>query len=124
RVQTSGLPEDRGMAILSTLPLSDLQVIELPFERQRRIALSVTLSGRTSARAAWRLRAANVQLDTSLAWTRGGPIAARRRQAEALIEALAAEDRDDAVQAGRDATLPIVLGGDFNTWLGDKEPAV
>src|SRR5262245_54165314 len=30
--------EDRGNAILSSLPLSDLRAIELPFERQRRVA--------------------------------------------------------------------------------------
>ena len=32
--------EDRGNAILSTLPLSDLTAIELPLERQRRVALA------------------------------------------------------------------------------------
>jgi len=102
--------EDRGTAILSTLPLAELQVIELPFERQRRVALAASVAGRTSAAAAWQLRLANVQIDTALALTRGGPIAARRRQAEALIEAL--------------GSAPMVLGGDFNTWLGNKEPAV
>jgi endonuclease/exonuclease/phosphatase family metal-dependent hydrolase len=117
-------PEDRGLAILSTLPLGDLQVIELPFERQRRIAQSATLAGRTSAGLEWRLRAANVQIDTSLAVTRGGPIAARRRQAEALIEALAAETRTELLPAAPGTATPIVLGGDFNTWFGGKEPAV
>lgn len=33
------LAEDRGNAILSTLPLSDYAAIELPFEGQRRVAL-------------------------------------------------------------------------------------
>jgi endonuclease/exonuclease/phosphatase family metal-dependent hydrolase len=110
-------PEDRGTAILSTLPLAHLQVIELPFERQRRVAVATSVAGQTSAGVAWQLRLVNVQIDTSLAFTRGGPIAARRRQAEALVEALS---------RGSDAptTLPMVLGGDFNTWLGDKEPAV
>jgi endonuclease/exonuclease/phosphatase family metal-dependent hydrolase len=106
-------PEDRGTAILSTLPLADLQVIELPFERQRRVALAASVAGRTSDAAAWRLRLANVQIDTTLALTRGGPIAARRRQAEALLDALS-----------RAEATPMVLGGDFNTWLGNKEPAV
>ena len=43
-------PEDRGTAILSTLPLANLQVIELPFERQRRVALAATVGGETSSR--------------------------------------------------------------------------
>jgi endonuclease/exonuclease/phosphatase family metal-dependent hydrolase len=105
--------EDRGTAILSTLPLADLQVIELPFERQRRVALAATVAGHTTSGVTWRLRLAGVHVDTSLALTRGGPFQARRRQAEALVEALS---------AGRD--LPTVVGGDFNTWLGPREPAL
>jgi len=114
---TPAAPEDRGTAILSTLPLADLQVIELPFERQRRVALAASVAGRTSASAAWQLRLASVQIDTTLALTRGGPMAARRRQAEALLDALSRADliRPDS---------RMVLGGDFNTWLGSKEPAV
>jgi endonuclease/exonuclease/phosphatase family metal-dependent hydrolase len=113
RAGAPAAPEDRGTAILSTLPLADLQVIELPFERQRRVALAASVAGRTSASAAWQLRVANVQIDTTLALTRGGPMAARRRQAEALVDALT------------ERSAPrMVLGGDFNTWLGSKEPAV
>ncbi len=33
-------PEDRGNAILSTLPLSRLRAFELPFERERRVAVA------------------------------------------------------------------------------------
>jgi len=118
--------EDRGTAILSTLPLADLQVIELPFERQRRVALAASVAGRTSDAAAWQLRLANVQIDTTLALTRGGPVAARRRQAEALLEALS---RPDLMRSGlrTEESAPrtsMILGGDFNTWLGNKEPAV
>jgi endonuclease/exonuclease/phosphatase family metal-dependent hydrolase len=126
-------PEDRGTAILSTLPLTDLQVIELPFERQRRVAVAATVAGQTSAGVAWQLRLANVHIDTSLALTRGGPIAARRRQAEALVEALGSRpdlipgSAPGLIRSGlpiRSGLLPMVLGGDFNTWLGNKEPAV
>ena len=35
--------EDRGNAILSTLPLDDYEGIELPLERQRRVALAATV---------------------------------------------------------------------------------
>jgi endonuclease/exonuclease/phosphatase family metal-dependent hydrolase len=105
-------PEDRGNAILATLPLADAAVIELPIERQRRVVAVATIAGLTSAGEPWRLKLADVHLDTALALTRGGPFAARRRQADALISALA---------PGRDATI---LAGDFNTWLGNREPAI
>ena len=44
--------EDRGNAILSTLPLEDLSALELPFERQRRVAVAATASGRGRRMAA------------------------------------------------------------------------
>ena len=40
----ASLTEDRGNAILSTLPLSDLTAIELPLESQRRVALQATVT--------------------------------------------------------------------------------
>ncbi len=40
--------EDRGNAILSNLPLTDLAAYELPFERQRRVALAATIAGTTT----------------------------------------------------------------------------
>jgi endonuclease/exonuclease/phosphatase family metal-dependent hydrolase len=110
--------EDRGNAILSTLPLGDAAVIELPVERQRRAAVEATIQGRTHGGREWLLRAVDVHLDTALALSRGGPFAARRRQAEALLAALAAT----APGAQRDASVTIVAG-DFNTW-GGREPAL
>lgn len=104
--------EDRGNAILSTLSLEAPVAIELPLERQRRVALAAAIHGRTAAGSPWRLRLVNVHLDTALALTHGGPFAARRRQAEALVAALA----DDAE--------PTVVAGDFNTWRGSAEPAL
>jgi endonuclease/exonuclease/phosphatase family metal-dependent hydrolase len=105
-------PEDRGNAILSTLPLDSPAVIDLPFEHQRRAAALAVVEGRTRAGLGWRLGVVDVHFDTALALTRGGPLAARRRQAAALVEALAAAPDD------------TVLGGDFNTWLGSREPAL
>jgi endonuclease/exonuclease/phosphatase family metal-dependent hydrolase len=110
-IDPSPRAEDRGNAILSSLPMTDPTAIELPFERQRRVVVAATIAGRTTGGADWRLRLADAHLDTTIAITRGGPFAARRRQAAAIVEALAAS-------AG--ATL---LGGDFNTWLGDREAA-
>ena len=104
--------EDRGNAIVSTLPLDSPAVIELPFEHQRRAAALAVVEGRTRAGSSWRLAVVDVHLDTALALTRGGPLAARRRQAAALIDALATAPDD------------MVLGGDLNTWLGSREPAL
>lgn len=108
-------PEDRGNAILSTLPLSDAAAIELPIERQRRVVAVAAIGGRTAAGTPWRLRLVNVHLDTALAFLHGGPLAARRRQADALVAALT----QSWFFAG-----PTVLAGDFNAWLGEREPAI
>ena len=107
-------PEDRGNAIAATISLSDPAVIELPFGHQRRAVPVATLAARTSDGRAWRLRVADVHLDTALAITRGGPLASRRRQADALVSALNALPFDG----------PTIVAGDFNTWLGDREPAI
>ena len=106
------VPEDRGNAIVSTLPLDSPAVIELPFEHQRRAAALAVVEGRTLGGSSWRLGVVDVHFDTAMALTRGGPLSARRRQAAALIDALAAAPDD------------MVLGGDLNTWLGSREPAL
>ncbi len=97
--------EDRGNAILSSLPLADAVAVELPFESQRRVPVAATVAGRTQAGFAWRLRVVSAHLDTRGAWTR--PVAmlggARLEQARALAAALSQEN-------------PIVLGADLNTW--------
>jgi endonuclease/exonuclease/phosphatase family metal-dependent hydrolase len=108
----AGDPEDRGNAILSTLPLSDAGVVELPFEGQRRVAAAATIAGRTSSGAGWQLRLVTVHLDTALAFTRGGPFRARARQAEGLISAVG------------ERPAAAIIAGDFNSWLGASEPAV
>lgn len=105
-------PEDRGNAIASTLPLLDPQVVELPLERQRRVAVIATLEGWTADGPSWRVRVVTAHFDTALALGHGGPFEARRRQADALVDALGPSD------------VPTILGGDFNTWRGDREPAI
>ena len=84
--------EDRGNAILSTLPLTDVVAIELPFARQRRVAVSATV--RHGSRA---IRFVSVHFDT-----RGG----HRESAIALRTSL------DELQW----TESVVIGGDFNAW--------
>ena len=99
--------EDRGNAILSTVPLEDLVAIELPFERQRRVAVAATVQGRGADGSNWKLRVASVHLDNMAGLSRGyiGGEYARIRQARGLRDAL------------QDAN-PLVLAGDFNTWFG------
>jgi endonuclease/exonuclease/phosphatase family metal-dependent hydrolase len=106
-------PEDRGNAILTTETLGDVTVIELPMERQRRVAIAAAIMSGASWSDARPLVAVTAHFDTGLALTRGGPMAARRRQADALVNALALVPAPD-----------VIIGGDFNSWLGDAEPAV
>jgi endonuclease/exonuclease/phosphatase family metal-dependent hydrolase len=97
--------EDRGNAILSTLPLHDYTAIELPLERQRRVVVAATLTTRTADGAPLALRVASVHLTNMVAhhgWLLSEP--GRTRQARALARGL-----DDG---------PIVIGGDLNTWFG------
>ena len=97
--------EDRGSAILSTLPLSHIVGIELPWVAQRRVAVMATATA-TSGGMPWRVRIVNVHLDNRLR---------RSRQAAALADFLARLDS---------AGAPLVVGGDFNAWFGSIDPAV
>jgi endonuclease/exonuclease/phosphatase family metal-dependent hydrolase len=108
--------EDRGNAIVSTLPLDRAAAIELPLEHQRRVAVASTVTGTTTAGAPWRVRMVDVHLDTAVALLHGGPFAARRRQADALVAALASIDGSPG-----DAPLTTVVAGDFNTWGGHEQ---
>lgn len=88
--------EDRGNAILSTLPLDNATAIELPVAQQRRVAVAASV--RIGARDLW---LASIHLDTS-------PFA-HRRQARALAGGLKAID----------AARALIVGGDFNGALPD-----
>jgi len=101
--------EDRGNAVLATLPIAALQNIELPFGRQRRVAVAATLAP-AGAHSAFRV--VNAHFDTALRFGVGGPASWRRRQADALLTAIG------------EPAVPTVVGGDFNTWWGSDEPAV
>ncbi len=96
--------EDRGNAILSTRRLSNVTAIVLPFEGQRRVAVSGHVAGRTSSGSPWRLRVVSAHLDSRTRWSRilDSFGSARARQARALLDAL--------------PTDPTVLGADLNTW--------
>jgi endonuclease/exonuclease/phosphatase family metal-dependent hydrolase len=101
--------EDRGNAVLTTLPIGAVEGIELPFGRQRRVAIAVTLAPHGGDPA---FRVVDAHFDTALRFGVGGPAAWRRRQADALLDAI------------QESPMPTVVGGDFNTWWGNDEPAV
>ena len=109
----SDIDEDRGNAILSTEPLSDLAALELPFERQRRVAIDAAVSGTGSDGSSWTLRLTNVHLDNRAPARRMWLFASatRLRQARGLLLALKSDSPGLAV-----------VGGDFNTWYGFDDP--
>jgi len=98
--------EDRGSAILSTLPLSSPVAIELPLEAQRRVTVAAT----ASADGKPGLRVASLHFDVAANILRvlstGG--AMRVRQNDGQAEALGSLDPEGA--------LPTVVAGDLNTW--------
>jgi endonuclease/exonuclease/phosphatase family metal-dependent hydrolase len=106
--------QDRGNAILSTLPLQGLAAIELPYERQRRVAVAATVRLESPGGTPLELRVVSAHLDnrvgTRRLWFAGG-LFARARQARALVEVLQGEEA-------------AVLAGDFNSWFGFGELAV
>jgi endonuclease/exonuclease/phosphatase family metal-dependent hydrolase len=105
--------EDRGNAILSSLAMSDYGAVELPFERQRRVAVAATISGWRSAHPGWQLRVVSAHLDNLVGPKRLWFVAAelaRTRQMRGLLQYLQADQA-------------VVLGGDFNTWSGFDERA-
>jgi endonuclease/exonuclease/phosphatase family metal-dependent hydrolase len=97
--------EDRGNAILTTLPLTELTAIELPLLVQRRVAVAATIPLVDGAGRDRALRVSSVHLDVRARLSRPlAPFGAGRMlQASALADALAGDST-------------IVVGGDFNSW--------
>lgn len=85
--------EDRGNAILSTLPLTDIVAIELPFVQERRVAVAAAV--RDGSRL---LRVMSVHFDTFFP--------AHKRQAQGIWKAV------DDILKWRE---PIVIAGDVNS---------
>jgi endonuclease/exonuclease/phosphatase family metal-dependent hydrolase len=106
--------EDRGNAILASLPLTEPKAIELPYEAQRRVSVAARVAGVTKAGGEWELQVASVHFDTRSRLSRlfASLGAARLRQAEGLVEALP-------------PAAAAVVGGDLNTWSPRAlEPAI
>jgi endonuclease/exonuclease/phosphatase family metal-dependent hydrolase len=103
-------PADRGSAILSTMRLLDPVAVELPGERQRRVAIFATLE--MPSRRASPISVGVVHLDPLGAprrlWLFGTPLI-RELQVKALAPLFPDHD--------------LVLGADLNTWHGSHEAA-
>ena len=91
--------EDRGNAILSTEPLLDVSAIELPFGKQRRVAVTALIGPRAHA-----IRVVSTHLDTN---------GDRAAQADALSERLTSF-----------TDAPLFVGGDLNARGGLRDNAV
>ena len=94
--------EDRGNAILSTEPLLDVRAIELPFGKQRRVAVTALISSRGGG--AGPIRVVSTHFDTN---------GDRAAQAAALSERLASF-----------TNAPLFVGGDLNSRGGLRDNAV
>ena len=99
--------EDRGSAILSTEPLSDLTAIELPMARQRRVAVMATVTPRNAAAAPMRVVATHFDVVPF----GGGAV----RQARHLAQRLTALN---------DSRLPLIVGADANATSGFRHGTV
>lgn len=103
--------EDRGNAILSTEPLLDVRAIELPFGKQRRVAITAIVPSRAPAGPVLlnrpgspSIRVVSTHFDTN---------GDRAAQAKALSERLMSF-----------TDMPLVVGGDLNSRGGERDDAV
>jgi endonuclease/exonuclease/phosphatase family metal-dependent hydrolase len=125
-----GMREDKGNAILSTLPLSDFIAIEVPMVAQRRVSVAATLRGSEGDS----LRVVSVHLNnfpSPWRFAKTGGMT-RVQQALSVVDAL---DRAERKRGGSPDSsgyhIATIAAGDFNTWsahetalqrLGDHFP--
>ena len=100
-------PEDRGNAILSTLPLYGWEALELPMERQRRVVVAARTDVRLGTGEVVALDLVSVHLDHRSGWRKlyRSLGAGRSDQARVLVDRFRGEKA-------------VLAGGDFNTWFG------
>ena len=97
-------PEDRGNALLSTVPLTDLEAFVLPMERQRRVAVAARIPLMAGTASDSVMRVVNLHLDPRSSWGEFHRSfgAGRSDQARALVARYGSE--------------PLaIFGGDLNT---------
>ena len=111
----AGAFEDRGNAIVSTEPLQAPFAVELPLERQRRVAVGASIAMRTAAGPA-PLEVVSAHLEPlsspALLWFFKSP---RPRQVASLLRTLESRRQSGVQSAG------TVVGGDFNTIQGGAD---
>ena len=107
-------PEDRGNAILASVPLTDLAAIELPLETQRRVAVAAIAHppGRDP------IRVVSFHLDVAANLLRVLTTGNSTRLRQGLGLASALDELDTA-----NGQLVSVIGGDVNTW-SEKESVI
>jgi len=96
-----GTNEDRGNAILSSLPISGIMGIELPFKQQRRVAVMATITATMNGKP-WQIGVVSLHLDTLLR---------RKRQAVSIAKFLST------------VNSAVIIGGDLNSLAGTLDPA-
>jgi endonuclease/exonuclease/phosphatase family metal-dependent hydrolase len=100
-------PEDRGNAILATFPLRDWEALELPMERQRRVAIAARIAIGLQRDRPVELQLVNLHLDYRSRWG---------RLHRSLGSGRADQSRVVAEHYGHEPLM--ILGGDLNTWFG------
>ena len=104
--------EDKGNAILATLPLTDPLALDLPYEGGRKVAVAATV--RAPDGAALRVVSAHLDVASTLFRTLISGNQTRARQVSGLIDSLDRAQRDGLRVAA------TVVGGDLNTWAGNE----
>mgnify|MGYP001827175346 FL=1 len=107
-------PEDRGNAILASVPLTDLAAIELPLETQRRVAVAAI--AHPPGRDPVRVVSFHFDVAANLLRVLTTGNSTRLRQGLGLATAL---DELDA----ENGPLVSVIGGDVNSW-SEKESVI
>lgn len=112
--------EDRGNAVMSSLPLLDLSAIELPFEGQRRVAAMASIEAPVTRDT---ISFVSLHLDAFAGLSRvlltGS--SSKERQVLGLVDALGLERNVRGKTAGD--TRTILVAGDLNTW-SERQTAV
>jgi endonuclease/exonuclease/phosphatase family metal-dependent hydrolase len=108
------VPEDRGNAILASIPLSDHSAVELPLETQRRVAVAAL--AHPPGREPIRVVSFHFDVAANLLRVLTTGNSTRLRQGLGLARAL------DELDGGQ-RNVATVIGGDVNSW-SEKETVI